>query len=140
MRNFIFPRGLITNDFRFPRRSKLKSYRSNISLSEYAGKLYVDPVFGVEMPEIKIQYAVFSSKWDIEEVAEDNRLKIIHRDTGDSITLGFNSITDRIEFVKNIYASRPVKQIGKGMDLETLANKNVLPKKHSKKPFRRFSD
>lgn len=102
-------------------------YKSNIDISSYAGKLYADPEYGKEKPNIKINYAVFSSKWDIEEIAEDNILKIIHRDSGDSLSISFDNLIDRINFAKNIYASKPVKQIGKGMDLESFANMNIKP-------------
>ncbi len=103
-------------------------YSSSISINKYSGKLYVDPVYGKELPKVKIQYAIFSSKWDIEEIAEDNILRIIHHDSGDSISISFENIMDRIEFVKNIYASKPVKQIGKGMNLEKYANLNIKPR------------
>lgn len=100
----------------------------NISLTKYAGKIYEDPVYGKEQPRVKINYAVFSSKWDIEEIDEDNILRIIHRDSGDSISLSFSNIMDRIEFAKNIYASRYVKQVGTGMNLEQYANLNLKPR------------
>jgi hypothetical protein len=103
----------------------------NISLSEYAGKLYEDPVYGKEQARVKINYAVFSSKWDIEEIEEDNILRIIHRNSGDSISLSFSNLMDRIEFVKNIYASGHVKQIGKGMNLEQYANLNLKPRQEN---------
>lgn len=104
-------------------------YKSKVSISQYAGKLYIDPVYGIEQPLMKINYAVFSSRWNIEELPEDNILKIIHRDSGDSILLAFNSLKDRINFTKSIYASRTVKQVGKGMNLEDYANLHVKPKK-----------
>ncbi|HVO76131.1 MAG TPA: hypothetical protein VMT35_19055 [Ignavibacteriaceae bacterium] len=104
-------------------------YKSKISISQYSGKLYIDPVYGIEQPLMKINYAIFSSRWDIEELPEDNVLKIIHRDSGDSISIAFNSLKDRINFVKLIYASKPVKQIGKGMNLENYANLHLKPKK-----------
>ncbi|HSD63332.1 MAG TPA: hypothetical protein VLB50_06015 [Ignavibacteriaceae bacterium] len=103
----------------------------NISLTKYAGKIYVDPIYGKEQPSVKINYAIFSSKWDIEEIEEDNILRIIHRDSGDSISLSFSNIMDRIEFVKNIYASGYVKQIGKGMNLEQFANLNLKPRQEN---------
>ena len=103
----------------------------NISLNKYAGKLYIDPVYGIEQPHMKINYAIFSSQWDIEEIEEDNILRIIHRDSGDSISLSFSNIMDRIEFVKNIYSSGPVKQVGKGMNLEQFANLNIKPREEN---------
>ncbi len=106
-------------------------YSSSINISKYSGKLYVDPVYGKELPKVKIHYAIFSSKWDIEEVGEDNILRIIHHDTGDSISISFDNIMDRVEFVKNIYASKPVKQIGKGMNLEQYANLNLKPREEN---------
>lgn len=106
---------------------KINRTKEQEEILRYSGKLYIDPEYGVEKPSVTLNYAVFSSKWDIEEVEEDNILKIIHRDTGDSISLSFDNIMERIEFVKNIYASRPVKQVGKGMNLESYANLNLKP-------------
>jgi len=109
----------------------VSGYISTININKYSGKLYVDPVYGKELPKVKIHYAIFSSKWDIEEVPEDNILRIIHHDSGDSISISFENIMDRIEFVKNIYASKPVKQIGKGMNLEQYANLNIKPREEN---------
>lgn len=104
-------------------------YKSKISISEFEGKLYIDPVYGIDQPSMKIDYAIFSSEWDIEEIPEDYGLKIIHRDTGDSILLSFSSLKDRINFAKLIYTSKPVKQRGKGMNLEEYANMHLKPQK-----------
>ncbi|HKB85179.1 MAG TPA: hypothetical protein VKD08_03335 [Ignavibacteriaceae bacterium] len=112
-------------------KQSVKTYSSSINISKYSGKLYVDPEYGKELPKVKINYAIFSSKWDIEEVAEDNILRIVHHESGDSISISFDNIMDRIEFVKNIYASKPVKQIGKGMNLEQYANLNLKPREKS---------
>jgi len=98
-----------------------------ISIEEYSNKVYVDPFYGLPLPKAAVNYTIFSSKWDIEDIGEDNILKIIHRESGDSISLSFNTLTDKIEFVKNIYASQHVKQIGRGIDLEKLANNNIKP-------------
>ncbi len=105
--------------------------QKEISIGQYSNKIYEDPFYGIPLPKAAVNYAIFSSKWDIEEIDEDNILKIIHRDSGDSISLSFNSITDKIEFAKNIYSSRQVKQVGKGIDLEKLANRNIKPNTNS---------
>jgi hypothetical protein len=110
---------------------KFGRYKSKINITQYAGKLYIDPVYGIEQPLMKINYAVFSSRWDIEEIPEDNILKIIHRDSGDSILLSFNTLKDRINFTKVIYAAKQVKQVGRGMNLEHYANMHVKPKKET---------
>jgi len=111
------------------------NYYSSINLKAYAHKLYIDPEYSSELPEIKMNYAIFSSKWDIEEVSEDNILRIIHRDSGDSISISFQNVTDKINFVRNIHASNPVKQVGRGMNLEQFANLNLKPKKGAKGYF-----
>ena len=103
-------------------------YKSNISLEDFSNKLYIDPQYGEYQMQAVVNYAVFSSKWDIEDVGEDNILKIIHRQSGDSISLSFKSFKDKVEFAKGIYANNPVKQIGHGLNLETLANGNLKPK------------
>jgi hypothetical protein len=102
-------------------------YKSNINLKGFNNKLYVDPQFGFDHHSSNVNYSVFSNEWDIEDIAEDHTLKIIHRQTGDTISLSFNSLRDKINFVKKIYAARPIKQIGKGMELEKYANAHLKP-------------
>lgn len=106
----------------------IENYKSNISLENYSNKLYIDPQYGEYQPQATINYAVFSSNWDIEDVSEDNIIKIIHRDSGDSISLSFKSFKDKVEFAKGIYANNPVKQIGQGLNLEDFANGKLKPK------------
>ncbi len=108
-----------------------RNIKSQISISQYANKTYIDPFYGMPLPKAAVNYSIFSSKWDIEEVNEDNILKIIHRDSGDSISLSFNTYIDKMEFVKNIYASKQVKQIGNSNKLEVLANRNIKPQRDS---------
>jgi hypothetical protein len=98
---------------------------TEISLKEYENKLYIDPQFGNEQNSSTVNYAVFSNKWNIEDVKEDYSVKIVHP-TGDSIILSFNTFKDKIAFVQNIYSSHHVKQTGTGHDLESLANLNLL--------------
>jgi len=120
--------------------------KSQISISQYANKIYIDPFYGIPLPKAAVNYSIFSSKWDIEEVNEDNILKIIHRDSGDSISLSFNTYKDKMEFVKNIYTSKHVKQIGNSNKLEVLANRNIKPQRDSyinsvlRKLIRNFKD
>ncbi|RPI72218.1 MAG: hypothetical protein EHM47_08740 [Ignavibacteriales bacterium] len=106
----------------------VENYKSSISLQNFSNKLYIDPQFGEYQPQATINYAVFSSKWDIEDIGEDNILKIIHRESGDSISLAFKSFKDKVEFARGIYANKPVKQIGQGINLEVLANGKLKPK------------
>ncbi len=102
-------------------------YKSNLSLSTYKNKLYVDPQYGLDHHSSSVNYAVFSSEWDIEDVREDYTIKIIHRTSGDTISLSFGTLKDKINFVKNIYAARPIKQVGNGMELEKIANGHLKP-------------
>jgi hypothetical protein len=104
------------------------NYKSELNLENYSNKLYIDPKFGEDQPQATINYAIFSSKWDIEDIEEDNIVKIIHRDSGDSISLSFKSFKDKVEFAKGIYANNPVRQIGSGFNLELLANVRLKPK------------
>ncbi len=102
-------------------------YKSNLSLSTYKNKLYIDPQYGLDHHSSSVNYAVFSSEWDIEDVREDYTIKIIHRTSGDTISLSFSTLKDKINFVKNIYAARPIKQVGNGMELEKIANGHLKP-------------
>ena len=106
---------------------KEEIYKSNLSLNRFNNKLYIDPQYGLDHHSSNVNYAVFSSEWDIEDLSEDHSIKFIHRSTGDSFTISFNSLRDKINFVKNIYAAKPIKQIGKGMELEKLANGHLKP-------------
>jgi len=102
-------------------------YKSSVNLNTFKNKLYIDPQYGLDHHSSSVNYAVFSSEWDIEDVREDYIIKIIHRTSGDTISLSFNTLRDKINFVKNIYAARPIKQIGNGMELEKLANGHLKP-------------
>ena len=104
-----------------------ENYKSNISLRGFNNKLYIDPQFGLEHHSSVVNYAVFSNEWDIEDVREDHVIKIIHRSSGDTISLSFNSLKDKINFARNIYAAKPIRQIDKGMNLENLANGHLKP-------------
>ena len=121
--------------------SMLENYRSHISIKDYANKLYIDPNYGYEEPKSAVTYSIFSSKWNIEEMSEDNIIRIIHRDSGDSISLAFNSPSDKLMFLKNIYSSQPIKQTGKGINLEDFANMHVKPKEEKilEKIFKNYS-
>ncbi|HVO75158.1 MAG TPA: hypothetical protein VMT35_14105 [Ignavibacteriaceae bacterium] len=105
---------------------ELNTYKSDISIREYRYKLYVDPQYGEEQNPASINYAVLSNKWSLEDVSEENTVKIIHEQSGDSISLSFGSFKDKLAFASNIYSSRPLKQVGKGHNLENLANRHLL--------------
>lgn len=106
---------------------KAEIYKSNISLGSFKNKLYVDPYYGLEHNSSVLNYSVFSDEWDIEDVREDHIIKIIHRSSGATISLSFNTLKDKLNFAKNIYAAKPVRQLDKGMDLEKLANNHLKP-------------
>jgi hypothetical protein len=106
----------------------IDNYKSNVNLNSYSNKLYIDPQYGEYQSQATINYAVFSSKWDIEDIKEDNILRIIHRESGDSISLSFKSFKDKVEFAKGIYTNNRVNQIGQGLNLEDLANSKLKPK------------
>ena len=102
--------------------------KSSISINDFANKLYIDPKYGMYQPRATLNYSVFRGKWEIEDSKEDNSVRLINVESGDSLFLSFNSLKDKIEFVKGIYTEYPIKQVGSGMNLENLANDNVKPK------------
>jgi hypothetical protein len=102
-------------------------YKSNVSLNRYKDKLYVDPQYGLDHHSSSVSYAVFSGEWDIEDIREEYVVKMIHRTSGDTVSLSFNTLKDKINFTKNIYAVKPIKQVGNGMELEKLANSHLKP-------------
>ncbi|MGE5797389.1 MAG: hypothetical protein ACM34M_10465 [Ignavibacteria bacterium] len=100
--------------------------KTEISVKEYENKLYIDPQFGNEQYSSTVNYAIFTNQWNIEDVKEDYAVKIVHPRSGDSIILSFGTFKDKLAFVQNIYSSQHIKQIGKGHNLESLANLNLL--------------
>ena len=100
--------------------------KSNISLREYANKLYVDNQYSELQNQSMLNFVSLTGKWDIEDIGEDYSIKIIQRDTGNYILLSFNSFMDKVTFLKSIYTDKPVKQVGVGFGLEMLANGNTL--------------
>jgi hypothetical protein len=107
-------------------KNKKPNNRSDISIGEFANKLYIDNQYGELQPRSIINYASLTGRWDIENINEDNSIKIIHRDTGNNIVLSFNSFGDKITFIKSIYSDKPLKQVGVGFNLEMLTKSNVL--------------
>jgi hypothetical protein len=105
-----------------------EEYKSDISLDLFANKLYIDPQYGNFQPKATINYSVLKGKWEIEDVREDNSIKLINKDSADHIILSFNSLKDKVDFLKGIYAEHPVKQVGNGMKLQELANSNLRPR------------
>lgn len=97
-----------------------------ISLEDYRNKLYIDPEFGEEQYSSTVNYAVFTNRWKIEDVKENHSVRIVHPGSGDSIVLSFNSFKDKLAFIQNIYSSCYIEQIGRGHNLESLANLNLL--------------
>ena len=102
-------------------------YKSNVSLNRYKDKLYIDPQYGLDHHSSSVNYAVFSGEWDIEDVREEYMVKMIHRTSGDTVSLSFTSLKDKLNFTKNIYAAKPIKQVGNGMELEKSANGHIKP-------------
>ncbi len=105
---------------------ELERNTTDISIKEYKNKLYVDPQYGAEQFSATVNYAVFTNRWNIEDLKEDYSIKIIHPGSGDCIILSFNTFKDKLAFIQNIYSSQYIKQIGTGHDLESLANLNLL--------------
>jgi len=101
-------------------------YKSNIDLQEFDGKLYIDPLYGEFKPKSVVNYSTLTGKWDIEDVSEENGIKIIQRETGDNIVLSFDSYADKVAFAKILYPIKPVEQIGPGFNLKMYINRNAL--------------
>jgi hypothetical protein len=101
-------------------------YKNNIDLQDFNGKLYIDPEYGEFKPRSVINHAILIGKWNIEDLREDNGIKIIQRETGYNIVLSFESFADKVAFAKILYSSKPVRQIGSGFNLEMYINENVL--------------
>lgn len=115
--------------FRLNEDYKNTKTKSDIDLHEYANKLYIDPLYAKTEEQSAINYATLTGKWDIEDIREDNSIKIIHRSTGDNIVLSFNSFADKVTFAKVLYSVDSVKQVGVGFNLEAFINKNILNQK-----------
>lgn len=112
--------------YRLPERHNTAESKSDIDLQEFANKLYVDPLYSKTEERSAVNYATLSGRWDIEDVKEENSLKIIHRASGDSIVISFDSFTDKVRFARMLYSGEPLRQIGVGFNLERYINRNIL--------------
>lgn len=108
-------------------RAELDFYRSDINLHEFDGKEYIDPEYGYPESFSKINYIVLSGEWEMDSYIEDDKhiLKLIDNKSGQTIEFAFSSLSDKISFVNEIYSNKPVKQVNKGMNIESIINSKV---------------
>jgi hypothetical protein len=93
--------------------------------------VFQDPLYSREKRSI-VNYTVYRGKWEFENLddIDDNegecavRFKPIK--DGSNFTIAFKSIKDRVEFMDSIYSDTEMKQRGTGMNLEKIANSNIL--------------
>ncbi len=117
------------------------SIKPRLSVNSKGEKILVfdDPLYSKEKRSI-INYSEFTGKWDFEIIddadssdPEKCSVKLIPKKEFSEITLTFKSMKDRVEFMSSIYSDNELKQRGRGMNLEHMANHDVLNKKSN--PF-----
>ena len=110
--------------------AELDFYKSTIDISKFNGKQYVDLIYGHTEPFAKINYIVLNGEWEMDEFVEDDKhkLKIIDAKSGQSIEFAFNSFSDKISFINEIYSNKPVKQVNAGMNIEKIVNSKLINK------------
>jgi hypothetical protein len=93
--------------------------------------VFSDPLYSKEKRST-INFSVFRGKWefenidDIDDDPEKCAVKFIPVKDSSSLTIGFKSIKDRVEFFDSIYSDNSIKQTGTGMSLEKFANSKVM--------------
>ena len=121
----------------FPAKNALKAqldfYKSDIDVSKYAGKEYVDPEFGYPEPSFKINYVILNGEWEMDSFVEDekHKLKIVDDKSGQFIEFAFSSFSDKVSFVNEIYSNKPIKQINTGINVESIVNDKINEKPKS---------
>jgi hypothetical protein len=102
-------------------------------INEEGKKIIVfnDPLYSKEKRST-INFSVFRGKWEFEDIddidddPEKCAVRFIPVKDSSSLTIGFKSLKDRVEFFDSIYSDNPMKQTGTGMSLEKIANSKVM--------------
>jgi|SRR3990167_3574776 len=129
-RLFYNPRPIVIWRTKFPRsyevKTQLYSYKSSTSIKEFDNKLYVDETYGYQFIVSEINYARLYGNWEIASYNEDDKfvLKLIDTKSRQFIELIFPTITDGICFINELYADKEVMQIGRGINIENITNKD----------------
>lgn len=94
--------------------------------------VFRDPLYSREKRAV-INYAVFRGKWEFEELdrideeqQEKCAVKFSPETDGSNLTLAFNSISDRVEFMGSIFSDNEMKHVEGESPLTKLANSKVL--------------
>lgn len=94
--------------------------------------IFNDPLHSRESRSV-VNYTTFRGRWEFENVDKidesDPRkcaVKFTPIKDGSYLTIAFNSVKDRLEFMNSLYSDSELKQLGGGMNLERFANSKVL--------------
>lgn len=94
--------------------------------------VFEDPLHSREKRSM-VNYSVFRGKWEFENIDEIDgedegscAVRFTPVKDGSNVSIAFKSLKDRLEFMDSIYSDNEMRQVGTGMDLEKIANSNVL--------------
>lgn len=111
----------------------MATYKSDVSISEFKNKLYVDPIYSKELPVAVSTYCFMNGDWLVDEDLDDLGmpiLKFTDNKSGQYIKICFINQANKLKFLSEMYTAKPVLQQFPGMNIEDVINENVLyPKK-----------
>jgi len=111
-------------------RAEYDFYKSNIDISDKNGKKYIDPEYGYPEITSKINYIVLDGKWEMDSFIEDrkHKLKLVDDISGQSLEFVFSTLSDQLNFIDAMYCNKPIKQVNKGMNVESIVNGKLREK------------
>lgn len=94
--------------------------------------VFNDPLHSKESRSV-VNFTTFRGRWEFENIDKfddsDPRkcaVKFTPVKDGSHLTIAFNSVNDRLEFMNSLYSDSELRQLGGGMNLERFANSKIL--------------
>ena len=117
------------------RKALLSTHTStDVDLSKFSNKLYIDPIFAEEMPRAVVAYAVLNGDWLIDEEIDEYGTPIVKftdNKSGQYFKLGFPDQINKLRLLNETQTSQPIKQENSGMNISDVVNNNALYEKKS---------
>jgi len=103
-------------------RANLDFYKSDVSLTEFDNKTYVDDYYALPLVKSSVNHARLYGDWVVKTYFEDDFiiLRLTDDKSGQYIELAFNSLNDQLTFIKEVYSNKNFKFDKSDIDLENI--------------------
>ena len=113
----------------------MSSIKINANLSEFNGKLYIDPKFGFPKEFCRIDGVTLNGKFEVETFIDEDEyvMKFIDNTSGNHICIYFNTLTEKMKFSDMVYSDKEIIQTNTTeFNVAENLNNNVLYKTKKK--------